>query len=134
MGRMKESRSFSTRQRLNFSLLFLSYISKCRGSKPDESHCTDSEAIFTSKSSAQTEYALAIFYFPKFTSILKYFYMSTFANAIYNYNLYYIFSIPVQFQVHLVPGLNPDGYETMSPSGRTWLPLLENANKIDIDT
>ena len=37
-------------------------------------------------------------------------------------------------QVHLVPGLNQDGYETMSPSGRSWLPLHENANKVDIDT
>ena len=63
--------------------------------------------------------------------------MSTFVNIAMQYinlSIDHIFSIPVQFQVHLVPGLNPDGYETMSPSGRTWLPLLENANKIDIDT
>ena len=47
---------------------------------------------------------------------------------------YLWFQFSVELQVHLVPGVNPDGYETMSPSGRTWLPLHENANKIDLDT
>ena len=43
-------------------------------------------------------------------------------------------SIKMAWQVHLVPGLNPDGFETMSPSGRTWLPNHENVNKVDLDT
>ena len=43
-------------------------------------------------------------------------------------------SIKMARQVHLVPGLNPDGFETMSPSGRTWLPNHENVNKVDLDT
>ena len=35
-------------------------------------------------------------------------------------------------QVHLVPALNPDGFEMMSPSGRSWLPLYENVNTVDL--